>query len=194
VATEAKDGDPKDQMMRWLIVGALLFFSAFPVKADVVNVDLSALPTIPGTGGFYIYQNPPFCDHSVCAGYEITPIYLLGSLSLPVNTTVNFGTIVVSNLSACAGCSWPGPSYSVAFDGATLPPMTGSPNLTIPLIFTLDGQTAVQFEYSTPASFDFAFADAVPEPSTWAMFLIGFAGLAYVGYRRRLSPANNSAR
>jgi PEP-CTERM motif len=24
----------------------------------------------------------------------------------------------------------------------------------------------------------------VPEPSTWAMMLIGFAGLGYAGYRR----------
>ena len=27
--------------------------------------------------------------------------------------------------------------------------------------------------------------DTVPEPSTWAMMLVGFAGLAFVGYRRR---------
>ena len=26
----------------------------------------------------------------------------------------------------------------------------------------------------------------VPEPSTWAMMLIGFAGLGFVGYRRAL--------
>jgi hypothetical protein len=25
----------------------------------------------------------------------------------------------------------------------------------------------------------------VPEPSTWAMMLLGFAGLGYAGYRRR---------
>jgi hypothetical protein len=25
---------------------------------------------------------------------------------------------------------------------------------------------------------------AVPEPSTWAMLLLGFAGLGYAGYRR----------
>jgi hypothetical protein len=25
----------------------------------------------------------------------------------------------------------------------------------------------------------------VPEPSTWAMMLLGFAGLGFVGYRRR---------
>ncbi|HZZ21512.1 MAG TPA: PEPxxWA-CTERM sorting domain-containing protein [Roseiarcus sp.] len=29
----------------------------------------------------------------------------------------------------------------------------------------------------------------VPEPSTWAMMLIGFAGLGFAGYRRRLRLA-----
>ena len=36
--------------------------------------------------------------------------------------------------------------------------------------------------------FDFAIGGAVPEPSTWAMLLIGFAGLGYAGYRRAREP------
>jgi hypothetical protein len=32
--------------------------------------------------------------------------------------------------------------------------------------------------------FDLAVGGAVPEPSTWAMMLVGFAGLGYAGYRR----------
>jgi hypothetical protein len=35
---------------------------------------------------------------------------------------------------------------------------------------------------------DFALGGAVPEPSTWAMMLIGFAGLGYAGYRRAREP------
>jgi hypothetical protein len=31
--------------------------------------------------------------------------------------------------------------------------------------------------------FDFAFGGAVPEPSTWAMMLLGFAGLGFAGHR-----------
>ena len=30
---------------------------------------------------------------------------------------------------------------------------------------------------------DFVVGGAVPEPSTWAMMLIGFAGLGFAGYR-----------
>jgi len=36
--------------------------------------------------------------------------------------------------------------------------------------------------------FDFAIGGAVPEPSTWAMMLIGFGGLGYAGYRRAREP------
>ncbi|HEY1865320.1 MAG TPA: hypothetical protein VGG77_16895 [Roseiarcus sp.] len=34
----------------------------------------------------------------------------------------------------------------------------------------------------------FAFGGAVPEVSTWAMVLLGFAGLGYAGYRRAREP------
>ena len=34
----------------------------------------------------------------------------------------------------------------------------------------------------------FAFGGAVPEPSTWAMMLLGFAGLGYACYRRTREP------
>jgi hypothetical protein len=30
---------------------------------------------------------------------------------------------------------------------------------------------------------------AVPEPSTWAMMLLGFAGLGFMAYRRNSKPA-----
>jgi len=30
---------------------------------------------------------------------------------------------------------------------------------------------------------------AVPEPSTWAMMILGFAGVGYLAYRRRKQPS-----
>jgi hypothetical protein len=38
---------------------------------------------------------------------------------------------------------------------------------------------------------EFGLVVAVPEPSTWAMLLLGFVGLGYVGYRgsRRTAAA-----
>jgi hypothetical protein len=34
-----------------------------------------------------------------------------------------------------------------------------------------------------------AITDAVPEPSTWAMLLLGFAGIGFMAYRRKSKPA-----
>lgn len=39
------------------------------------------------------------------------------------------------------------------------------------------------------AAFGSPASSAVPEPSTWAMMLLGFAGLSFVGYRRRSSTS-----
>ena len=49
--------------------------------------------------------------------------------------------------------------------------------------------------YVGPGDFPFRgfLATPVPEPSTWAMMLIGFAGLGFVGYRRTRKPASIAA-
>ncbi len=42
----------------------------------------------------------------------------------------------------------------------------------------------------TSASGDFlAGPGAVPEPSTWAMMLLGFTGIGFMAYRRKSKPA-----
>ena len=42
---------------------------------------------------------------------------------------------------------------------------------------------------STRNAFEFDMAGGVPEPSTWAMMLIGFAGLGYAAFVRRKDSA-----
>jgi hypothetical protein len=63
--------------------------------------------------------------------------------------------------------------------------------------------TGVADNFNNPiaANFDFARIDinagsvgvnlssAVPEPSTWAMMLLGFAGIGFMAYRRKSKPA-----
>src|ERR1700722_11024147 len=55
----------------------------------------------------------------------------------------------------------------------------------------VSGISDVTFSYDLVAGgaggygMDLAFGGAVPEPSTWAMMLIGFGGLGYAGYRRQ---------
>jgi hypothetical protein len=51
--------------------------------------------------------------------------------------------------------------------------------------------TFAKFSDADANSFEFAVSSvaAVPEPSTWAMMLLGFAGVGFMAYRRKVKPA-----
>jgi hypothetical protein len=54
--------------------------------------------------------------------------------------------------------------------------------LSVPLSYTLNGYA---FDTSgAPIAAGASLTSAVPEPSTWAMMLLGFAGLGFMAYRR----------
>jgi hypothetical protein len=56
------------------------------------------------------------------------------------------------------------------------------PNIDLTFGYTLIANGSGGF------GFDLAIGAAVPEPSAWAMMLLGFAGLGYAGYRRAREP------
>jgi hypothetical protein len=58
----------------------------------------------------------------------------------------------------------------------------GGPGIDLTIAYNLVADGSGGF------GFDFAVGGAVPEPSTWAMMLIAFAGLGYAGYRRAREP------
>jgi hypothetical protein len=49
-------------------------------------------------------------------------------------------------------------------------------------IFTFDAPVQV-------GTWEIRVTESVPEPSTWAMMLLGFAGVGFTAYRRKLKPA-----
>jgi PEP-CTERM motif len=69
-----------------------------------------------------------------------------------------------------------------------------------PIVYTYTITTSTQFLFFGPgpisaiATLDlelpdgFSVASPIPEPSTWAMLLIGFAGIGFAGYRRYQLP------
>jgi hypothetical protein len=58
----------------------------------------------------------------------------------------------------------------------------GTQNLDLSYAFTAEGDApGYVVTYNTSGT---GIAPTIPEPSTWAMMLIGFAGLSYVGWRR----------
>ena len=54
------------------------------------------------------------------------------------------------------------------------------------------GTTSVDLELQNPDLFSFG-APGVPEPSTWAMLLVGFAGIGFMAYRRKNKMALSAA-
>jgi hypothetical protein len=54
-----------------------------------------------------------------------------------------------------------------------------------PLVFVMpDDQTEISVNWAGPFSYIPGAVPPMPEPSTWAMLLIGFAGIGFAGYRR----------
>jgi PEP-CTERM motif len=48
---------------------------------------------------------------------------------------------------------------------------------------------AAQYDYAFRTYSDTTFSGAVPEPSTWAMMILGFAGVGFMAFRRKAKPA-----
>ncbi len=107
--------------------------------------------------------------------------------------------------------SYPGQGHSLSdpsFDGFTISAPLGDspivaafvdPNSTQPglsnstISFAANSVTVNLagdvFTASSVGLIDVQFAPPVPEPSTWAMMILGFAGLAFMAYRRKTKPA-----
>jgi len=65
--------------------------------------------------------------------------------------------------------------------------------LTVSLLGTYNYDPSIQLTGASYVSgggvVDQRIAGGVPEPSTWAMLLLGFAGVGFIAYRRRSRPA-----
>jgi hypothetical protein len=171
------------------------------VEAATFLIDLNTVPTVPNTGEI---TELPSCDHGICALYEISPVYELSALGLSSDATVNLGELTYASIGFCGpygtGCGYSFPFFAVAFNGGTLPnaDLLGggtaaacipigdcyevtTPSQTVQLVYPVSD--TIQFEYSLPAIY------ALPEPSTWAMLLIGFACLGFLALREKFEPA-----
>jgi hypothetical protein len=129
-------------------------------------------------------------DSSYVLGTSIAPDFV--SFTYDGSNLLAAFTVGVSDVSDLSGelpTTLPGPPKE-DIDFRTLVPFGPSPR---------DDQVSIRangFWFIGIEPVDFggnASFSSVPEPSTWAMMLLGFAGLGYVGYRRarigRPSPA-----
>jgi hypothetical protein len=112
----------------------------------------------------------------------------IGSLDaenlLVIHTTSGDVTYTGSQLASVPGASLPG-------DGT--PTITGSTSngrfMFVDSFADITGLTVSENMSVSSNSFEIAqITTSVPEPSTWVMMGLGFAGLAFAGYRARRAP------
>jgi hypothetical protein len=108
-----------------------------------------------------------FLGREVPAWYELDDV----SVSLPngANLVANPGFDLDSPPAGAAPVNW-----------TLTPAVVGSD------FFVGPGPDFGAFSEPNSANFGAVGSPTVPEPSTWAMMLLGFAGLGYLGYRRAL--------
>ena len=63
-----------------------------------------------------------------------------------------------------------------------------TPPLEVDLTFTVGSSGFIEVGWVSSVYTPPTYIGAVPEPSTWAMMLLGFAGISFMAYRRKSKP------
>jgi len=140
-------------------------------KASVVNFTLTLTPqpgSTPFGSGTLIITNGP----TLGSGLVNVPIADITTLSMTID---GFSFNFLTHISV------------LQFTSGILSDITAGPVLSGPASLSVSGTTTAFFDGVSLQAFDTVAATvaAVPEPSTWAMMILGFAGLGFVAYRRR---------
>lgn len=143
--------------------------------------------------------------HSPDGDYSNLNQFLAANMSIAGNTNVTFFAITGSynfgtgtnnvSLTHDDGASfYLTNSSGIPLAGQLSNPAYSSPAETQAITgkFTVDGPQNFLIDYvagnGSPSVLELQVA-AVPEPSTWAMMVLGFAGVGFLAYRRKSSPA-----
>jgi PEP-CTERM motif len=173
-----------------LVVGGLAFIGG--ARADTTLLSLIDPPAQTGT---------PF-DLSFIADASTTTLSV-GGYQVPAFEQVQFNGVTTGGGSNLLGGTWTLVPAASGSETSTMSDGTGVPALNFGAFVAGLYDTYSQTFATTPgATYEYAFefstqggpsgllvtttgsASVVPEPSTWAMMLIGFAGLGFAGYRR----------
>jgi hypothetical protein len=159
-----------------LAVG-LTFSSA--VQASIVTYNLSLTPiaadgsTLSGTGTLVITNGP-----TIGSGLVNIPTGDVTTLSVMID---GFTFNLLPTLSA------------LQFTGTALSDVTAGPAVTSGADLSVSAVASFFFNSGNGVeSFDTVtatLAPAVPESSTWAMLILGFAGIGFMAYRRKSKSA-----
>jgi hypothetical protein len=175
-------------MRKWFFL--LIFVCGVPqdASAETYNIDLS------NVGMTFEYTGPCYCQEVQLYN---SPIY-----TFEAGDTVNFGSVTINPILTFNHSINPEPptpnvylESQVSFITAPFLPQS-DPGFTpifcttvgvdcaqpetVDLTYTFDAATTFQLVWANGDYYP--VTEAVPEPATWAMLLIGFAGIGFAGY------------
>ena len=108
--------------------------------------------------------------------------------SAPIPPTQNVSGLVVGTLNPI-GLDLGAGTYEISFFGSSVLLMAAFTNATN---FYVENQPFSGTLFLTNQGLSFSLdgtVSSVPEPSTWAMMILGFAGVGFMAYRRRKTAA-----
>jgi hypothetical protein len=180
--------------MKKFLLAALMAFGLSAGLMGSANADVFVLSNSPGTATGSVTPIPGGFD-LVGANNMVGPTttsYLATALA---NETLTFNWTYTTN--DCCGSYWDPAGYSINTANTQLSTdqngLGGQIDSNGTITFNLSTGDQYGFYVSSldsccgPA--DIAVTTGVPEPSTWAMLLLGFAGVGFMAYRRKSKPA-----
>jgi hypothetical protein len=179
--------------MRWILIVIFAVFAAPTSKAVTLSfesVDYGAppsplsfnIPSEPGTAGVYVVGATG--SGGMFAIYDVvTPIFIV-----PVTGSLTIFPVYVADQYGDEG--YLGPFFSLTGNQ----PQNFFPwptcNVNEGTCGSLVAPDPITVDFTLPAYSQISFLEgtitisAVPEPSTWALLVIGFAAIGFVSYRR----------
>jgi hypothetical protein len=185
--------------IRLLLAASIIAASAASAQASTVLYDLTfnnSLGSVVGTAQLALNLSSPTFSGNINSSNDSGFVSLTGTLlgdSFSVTQTTGYGgfdnifitsgiTLVNGNITNIVtpyggqGIGASGPSSSGFF---FFNPTASEPGLSF--TFTPSGETTTAGTVSSEVA-------AVPEPSTWAMMILGFFGVGFMAYRRKAKP------
>jgi hypothetical protein len=168
--------------------------AAYPTGAfnePVAPATGSAGPDLAGLHAAYFVSDFATPFQSITQTIHLNPgLYTIGfSAYAPANGLANAGPATFS--ASIAGYPLLATTSVSSLGSQTWVNFTGSVNIVTGGDFLTSFLFNTNFNPSKDVVIDQAFvvAGAVPEPSTWAMMFLGFAGIGYMAYRRRFKAS-----
>jgi hypothetical protein len=162
-------------------------------NTGVIGPDTGAIDpnySVEGGGPAITYFNPAYFPDSSTSRW-----ISLSDTGTPGNGTVTFITTFSADSADTVGGSWGTDNFgSIVVNGTTVAQLFNTDpnnfNQLHPFSFTpgigVNTLEVILTDTGPPTAFRIdGFAGPVPEPSTWAMMILGFVGIGLMAYRRK---------